>query len=158
MFNFFKGKQGIVIGAPIEGEAVAISEVSDPTFGQEILGKGIAIKPTVGRVVAPVDATVEMMFDTGHAVSLHSDDGTDILIHVGLDTVALKGKHFKTHAKNGQKVKQGDLLIEFEPEAIKADGYDIISPLVICNTPDYKEIKTFTGDVKTLDKVIELVK
>ena len=158
MFNFFKGKQGIIIGAPIEGEAVPVSEVSDPTFGEEILGKGIAIKPSAGKVFAPVDATVEMMFDTGHAVSLHSDDGTDILIHIGLDTVALKGEHFTTHAKSGQKVKKGDLLIEFEPEAIKAAGYDIISPLVICNTPDYKEVKTFTGAVKPLDKVIELIK
>ena len=157
MFNFFK-KQGIIIGAPIKGEAVPVSEVSDPTFGEKILGDGIAIKPSEGKVVAPVDATVEMMFDTGHAVSLHSDDGTDILIHVGLDTVALKGQHFKVHAANGQKVSKGDLLIEFDIEAIKAAGYDTISPLVICNTPDYKEVKTSTGPVNTLDKVIELIK
>lgn len=159
MFNFFKKKQdSIIIGAPIEGEAVAISEVSDPTFGEEILGKGVAVKPAVGKVVAPVDATVEMMFDTGHAVSLHSDDGTDILIHVGLDTVALKGEHFKTHATSGQKVSKGDLLIEFDIEAIKAAGYDVISPIVICNTPDYKEVKPVLGKVERLDNVIELIK
>ena len=158
MFNFFKGKKGIVIGAPIEGEVVPITEVSDPTFGEKVLGDGIAVKPAVGKVVSPVDGTVAMMFDTGHAVNIVSDDGTEILIHVGLDTVALKGEHFKVHAQNNQKVQKGDLLIEFDIEAIKAAGYDVISPLVILNTPEYKEIKTFTGPAKTLDKVLELIK
>ncbi len=145
--------------APVKGECVPVSEVSDPTFGQEILGKGIAIKPTEGKVVAPCDAKIDMMFDTGHAVSMTADFGAEILIHVGIDTVELKGKHYKIHAKAGDKVKKGDLLIEFDPEAIKAEGYDIITPVVICNSDDYSEVKTHTGKTVTNDDlVIELTK
>lgn len=165
MFNALKGKLGFgkpageVIGAPIEGEAVEISKVSDPTFGQEILGKGMAIIPSVGRVVAPVDGTVEMVFDTKHALSMKTAEGAEILIHVGLDTVTLKGEHFTAHAEAGKKVKAGDLLLEFDIEAIKAAGLEVISPVVICNTPDYKEIKVNTGkSVKVLDEVMTLVK
>lgn len=149
----------ITIGAPIEGEVVPISEVSDPTFGQEILGKGIAIKPSVGKVFAPVDGTIAIMFDTKHAVSLLSDEGTEILIHIGLDTVALKGEHFTTHVKAEDKVKKGDLLLEFDMEKIQEAGYPVISPVVICNTPDYKDIETFTGkQVKPMEDIMKLSK
>lgn len=143
-----------VLYAPVKGECVPVSEVSDPTFGQEILGKGIAIKPSEGKVLAPCDATVDMMFDTGHAVSLVTDFGAEVLIHVGLDTVELKGKHYTIHAKKGDKVKKGQLLIEFDPEAIKADGYDVITPVVICNSDDYSEIIPHTGSAVTNDDVI----
>ena len=97
IFSKLFGKGADTIGAPVAGEAVEIQQVSDPTFGQEILGKGIAIKPSEGRVVAPCDGTVDMMFDTGHAVSLVADFGAEILIHVGLDTVNLKGKIGRAH-------------------------------------------------------------
>lgn len=157
--KLFGGKAGDSICAPVAGEAVAINQVSDPTFGEEILGKGIAIKPTAGKVVAPCDATVDMMFDTGHAVSLVADFGAEILIHVGLDTVNLKGKHYTVIAKNGDKVKKGDLLMEFDVEAIKAEGYDVITPVVICNSADYTTFKTFVDKtVATGDVVIELSK
>ena len=139
------GKGADTIGAPVAGEAVEIQQVSDPTFGQEILGKGIAIKPSEGRVVAPCDGTVDMMFDTGHAVSLVADFGAEILIHVGLDTVNLKGKHYHVYAKNGDKVKKGDLLMEFDPEAIKAEGYDIITPVIVCNSGDYTVFSPMWG-------------
>lgn len=165
MLNSLKGKfgfgkkEGEVIGAPIEGEAVEISKVNDPTFGQEILGKGMAIIPSVGKVVAPVNGSVEMVFDTKHALSIKSEEGAEILIHIGLDTVSLKGEPFTTHVSAGQSVKAGDLLLEFDIEAIKAAGLDIISPIVICNTPDYKEIKIQAGaSVKVLDEVMTLVK
>ncbi len=145
--------------APVKGECVPVTDVSDPTFGQEILGKGIAIKPTEGKVVAPCDGTIDMIFDTGHAVSMTAAFGAEILIHVGLDTVELKGQHYKIIAKNGQKVKKGDLLIEFDPEAIKAAGYDTITPVVICNSDDFSEIKTHTGKAVTNDDLImELTK
>lgn len=140
--------------APVKGECVPVTEVSDPTFGQEILGKGVAIKPTEGKVVAPCDGTIDMIFDTGHAVSMTAVFGAEILIHVGLDTVELKGQHYKIIAKNGQKVKQGDLLIEFDPEAIKAAGYDTITPVVICNSDDYSQIETFTGKTVTNEDLI----
>ena len=147
------------IYAPVAGKAVAISEVSDPTFGEEILGKGIAIRPAEGKVYAPCDATVDMMFETGHAVSLVGDNGVEILIHVGLDTVELKGKHYTVKAHDGDHVKKGDLLIEFDCEAIAAEGYDTITPIVICNTADYPTFKTYVNkDVVAGDLVIELGK
>lgn len=155
----FGKKAGEVIGAPIEGEAVELSKVSDPTFGEEILGKGMAIIPSVGRVVAPIDGVVEMVFDTKHALSMRSASGIEILIHVGLDTVALKGEPFTTHVEAGQEVKAGDLLLEFDIEAIKAAGLEVISPVIICNTPDYKEITAHVGkNVSVLDAVLTLVK
>lgn len=154
-----KKEKAILILSPAEGEVVPVSMVSDPTFGEEILGKGVAIKPSRGRVVAPVNGTVEMMFDTGHAVSILSDEGTEILVHIGLDTVKLAGRHYTLHAKNGDKIKAGDLLMEFDMEAIQAEGYDIITPVVICNTAEYTKVETFTGKiVKELDEIISLEK
>ena len=154
-----KKATGEMIGAPIEGEAVVSAEISDPTFGEEMLGKGMAIIPSVGKVVAPVDATVDMVFDTKHAVALSTESGIQILIHVGLDTVSLNGAPFTTHVEAGQVVKAGDLLLEVDLEAIKAAGLEIITPVIICNTPDYKEIKASVGkNVNTLDEVLTLVK
>lgn len=151
--------QGIQIFSPAAGEAVPISEVSDPTFGEEILGKGIAIKPSEGKIVAPCDATVDLMFDTGHAVSLISDTGVEILIHVGLDTVALKGKHYTVHTKSGDKVQKGQLLIEFDVDAIAADGYDTITPVVICNSGDFSTFAGHSGKtVAPGDLIIDLAK
>ncbi len=159
IFKKLFGKQLDQVLAPVAGEAVPISEVSDPTFGEEILGKGIAIRPSEGKVVAPCDATVDMMFDTGHAVSLVADFGAEILIHVGLDTVNLQGKHYTVHVKNGDKVKQGQLLMEFDAEAVVAEGYDIITPVVICNSGDYATFETYVGKkVATGDPVIGLGK
>ncbi len=155
----FGKKAGEVMGAPVAGKAVAISEVSDPTFGQEILGKGMAIIPSAGKVVAPIDGTVEMVFDTKHAISMSSDSGIQILIHVGLDTVSLKGEPFTAHVESGQKVKAGDLMLEFDIEAIKSAGLETITPIVICNSDDYKEITAHVGkDVNTGDEVLTLVK
>ena len=157
--KLFGKKAGEVLGAPVQGKAVAISEVSDPTFGQEILGKGFAIVPSVGRVVAPIDGTVEMVFDTKHAISMSSDSGIQILIHVGLDTVSLKGEPFKAYVEAGQTVKKGDLMLEFDIEAIKAAGLETITPIIICNSDDYKEVNRFTGKmVKPGDDIMELVK
>lgn len=141
--------------APCAGQAVPLSEVSDPVFSGEILGKGIAIIPTVGEVHSPVNGTIETMFDTGHAVSLTADFGGEILVHVGLDTVALKGKHYTVHKKTGDTVKVGDLLIGFDIEGIKADGYDVITPIVVCNSDVYT-VSPKTGDVAIGDELIRL--
>ena len=114
MFNFFKKKEkeyDDVIGAPLKGEAVPSSEVSDPTFAEEMLGKGLAIKPVEGKVYAPFDGEVAMVFDTKHAISLVSAKGTEVIIHVGLDTVMLKGEHYTAHVESGAAVKKGDLLL-----------------------------------------------
>lgn len=146
------------IGAPVTGQCVPVSEVSDPTFGEEILGKGIAIHPAEGKVFAPCNASVDMMFETGHAVSLVADNGAEILIHVGLDTVNLKGEHFSIHVASGDHVKKGDLLIEFDKDAIAAKGYDIITPMVICNTDKYEKINSYVDKtVAAGDKVMGLV-
>lgn len=163
MFDFFKKKQsktdGSLIGAPVEGEAVPSSEISDPTFSEEMLGKGIAIRPSASKVYAPVSGTITMVFDTKHAISITSEEGAEILIHVGLDTVSLKGAPFTAHVTADQKVKKGDLLLEFDMEAIKAAGLDTITPVIICNSDDYKDIRRFTGkQVKPGDDIMKLVK
>lgn len=148
----------IEIAAPVAGEAVPVTEVNDPTFSEEILGKGIAIRPTGHEVVAPCDGTVEMMFDTGHAVSLTSKDGAEVLIHIGLETVKLKGAHYTTHAANGDQVKKGQLLISFDLEGIAADGYDTITPIVICNSDSFAQVECHTGAVNAGDTIITLSK
>ena len=159
IFKKLFGKPMDELCAPVAGNAVAISQVPDPTFAEELLGKGIAVEPTEGRILAPCDATVDMMFETGHAVSLIADFGAEILIHVGLETVSLKGKHFTIHAANGDKVKKGDLLIEFDIDAIKADGFNTITPMLVCNSADYTTFKTNVGKAVTNnDVVIELAK
>ena len=145
--------------APMAGEAVAISEVPDPTFSSGAMGNGIAIKPTDGKVCSPVNGTVDMMFDTGHAVSLVSDSGIEILIHVGLETVGLNGAPFQVKCKNGQKVKKGDILMIADLAAIEAAGLPTITPVLICNTDDYTTFNTTTGKAVTnADVVIELGK
>ena len=145
--------------APMAGEAVAISEVPDPTFSSGMLGNGIAIKPTDGKVYAPVNGTVDTMFETGHAVSLVSDNGIEILIHVGLETVGLEGKPFQIKVQNGQKVKKGDILMIADLAAIEAAGLPTITPVLICNTDDYTTFNTTTGKAVTnADVVIELGK
>ena len=162
LFDFMKKKDNEnvdIIAAPVAGEAVASSEINDPTFGEEMLGKGLAIKPTDTKVYAPFDGTVALVFDTKHAVSLVSETGAEVLIHVGLDTVSLKGEHFTAHVENGAAVKKGDLLLEFDKDAIAAAGFDTIIPVVVCNSDDYKDVKRITGStVKPGDTVMELEK
>ena len=160
--GFFKklfGKNTDDFYAPLAGKAVPISEVPDPTFAEGMLGNGIAIEPAEGKVYAPCDATVDMMFTTGHAVSLVADNGAEILIHVGLETVSLEGKPFTVHAANGDKVKKGQLLIEVDLDAVKAAGLPTITPVLICNTDDYPTFNTTIGkEVTNADVVIELGK
>lgn len=160
--GFFKklfGKNTDDFYAPMAGKAVAITEVPDPTFSEGMLGNGIAIEPTEGKVYAPCDATVDMMFDTGHAVSLVADCGAEILIHVGLETVSLEGKPFTVHVANGDKVQKGQLMIEVDLEAIKDAGLKTITPMVVCNTDLYPTFNTNVGkDVTNDDVVIELAK
>ena len=160
--GFFKklfGKKTNDFYAPMAGKAVPISEVPDPTFAECLLGNGIAIVPTEGKVYAPCDATVDMMFATGHAVSLVADCGAEVLIHVGLETVGLEGKPFTIHIADGDKVKKGQLMIEVDLEAVKAAGLNTITPMVICNTDAFPTFNTKTGSDVTNDSVvIELAK
>ena len=148
-----------VVYAPIEGKAVSLKQVDDATFSEEIMGKGAAIIPTVGRAVAPVDGVVSALFETKHAIGITSEDGVELLIHIGLDTVKLGGKHFTAHIKAGDKVKKGDLLVEFDIEAIKKAGYDTITPVLVTNAYDYKDVLSFIDrDVKEKEELIKATK
>ena len=147
------------IFAPMAGQTVPVAEVPDPTFAQGLLGEGIAIIPADGKVYAPCNATVDTMFETGHACSLVAENGAEILIHVGLETVGLGGKCFKVHVKNGQKVKKGQLMFEADLEGIKAAGLNTITPVVVCYADVYTNISTTVGkSVAKDDMVIEVVK
>lgn len=123
-----------------KGEVVALSEVKDDVFSKEIMGKGIAVIPEVGKIYSPVDGTIEAIFETKHAIGLKSKDGVEILIHIGIDTVELGGKYFETHVVQGSEIKAGDLLVEFDKEAIQKEGYEIITPIVITNSTNYMDI------------------
>ena len=148
-----------VVYAPIEGKAVSLKQVDDATFSEEIMGKGAAIIPTVGRAVAPVDGVVSALFETKHAIGITSEDGVELLIHIGLDTVKLGGKHFTAHIKAGDKVKKGDLLVEFDIEAIKKAGYDTITPVLVTNAYDYKDVLSLIDrDVKEKEELIKATK
>lgn len=143
MFGIFKKDKktdNTVITAPISGEVVALEKVKDEAFSTGILGLGVAIQPDEGIVVAPADGQISTMFDTGHAVSLVTEDGAEILIHVGIDTVNLKGKYYNILKHTDDKVQKGEVLIEFDMEAIAQEGFDTITPVLVCNTDDFENI------------------
>lgn len=126
--------------SPITGEVVPLHEVDDPAFSTEAMGKGVAILPKEGKVYAPVSGVVSTLFPTGHAIGLTSDEQIEVLIHIGLDTVKLEGKYFKAHVKQGEKVKQGQLLVEFDLEEIQAAGFDLTTPIIITNSNQYTDV------------------
>lgn len=132
------------IFSPVAGEVKPLSAVNDPAFSQEIMGKGVAIEPTEGRIVSPVNGTVFSVSKSGHAIGLVSDTGAEMLIHIGIDTVKLKGKHFTPHAKAGETVKIGDLLMEFDLQAVQAEGYETITPVIVTNINDYNDLQSST--------------
>lgn len=125
------------VASPIKGKIVELEHVPDKTFADKVLGDGIAIMPEEGKVFAPVNGKVTCVMDTKHAVALTSEDGLEILIHVGLETVELQGKYFTAHVENGADVKEGDLLLEFDLEAIKKAGYQTVTPVIVTNTSDF---------------------
>lgn len=130
----------IEVMAPLSGEIQNLSQVPDDTFAGKVLGDGVAILPAEGRVVSPVDGVVTSIMDTKHGIMLTSDDGLELLIHVGLETVNLKGKYFTAHIKSGDRVKTGDLMLEFDMDGIQKEGYPLITPVVITNTEDYIKV------------------
>ena len=135
----------VTIVSPLSGKAVPLSETGDPAFSAEALGKGIAVRPREGKVFAPCDATVSAVM--GHAVGLTCDNGAELLIHVGIDTVNLDGKHYTGHVEDGQRVKAGDLLLEFDIAAIEAEGYKTITPVIVTNSDDYADVERVAGAV-----------
>ncbi|MDU5106084.1 MULTISPECIES: beta-glucoside-specific PTS transporter subunit IIABC [unclassified Clostridium] len=148
----------IIIASPMKGEIMPLNEVNDETFASEMMGKGVAIKPLDGKVVSPINGIVQTIFKTKHAIGLKSEDGTEILIHIGMDTVQLEGKHFKAYVKDGDKVKVGDTLIEFDTEAIKKEGYELTTPVIVTNTNDYLEVLSRGAKkVNTGDAIISII-
>ncbi|MFU2317892.1 PTS beta-glucoside transporter subunit IIABC [Rahnella sp. PCH160] len=129
-----------LVTSPMTGACVALEEVKDPTFASGLLGKGVAIIPSAGRVVSPVNGTVVSLFKTHHAIGIESEDGAEILIHVGIDTVKLDGKFFTPHVAVDAVVKQGDLLLEFDIQGITDAGYDLTTPVLITNSDDYLDV------------------
>ena len=147
----------IVIKSPLQGNVMPLESVADEAFKSLSLGNGVAIDPVFGEVVAPVNGTVVALFPTKHAIGLRSDDGAEILIHIGIDTVNLNGKYFETFVKQGQNVRIGDCLIKFDIEKIKEAGYSTQVPIIITNTKDYDSITTIKkGHVNIGDGILEL--
>ena len=134
-----------IIGSPLTGTVVPLEETPDAVFASGAMGQGVAIEPSVGEVVAPADGTIRLLFPTNHAIGLATDDGAEILIHVGMDTVELDGKGFTAHVVQGSKVKKGQLLLSFDMEAIKAAGYPVTTPVIVTNTANYDSVKAIAS-------------
>lgn len=149
----------IEIASPVKGTEIPLSEVKDEVFSKNIVGKGAAVIPSEGKVYSPVDGTVASVFDTKHAIGLVSEEGVEVLIHVGLDTVELGGQHFTAHVAQDDKVTKGQLLLEFDVDAIKAAGYDTVTPVVISNTDSYLDVLAAdAGEINAGDMLITIVK
>lgn len=146
-----------VLYSHLTGKVVALEDVEDQVFSSKVLGEGIAVEPTVGKLYAPCDAKIQKVFDTKHAVSLVSQSGCEIVLHVGIDTVKLHGEHFETHVSDNQDVKKGDLLISFDIDGIRKAGYKTTTPMVICNTGSYGSITAAaSGSISAGDKILEI--
>ena len=146
-----------VVSSPITGKVVPLSETPDAVFASGAMGKGVAIEPSVGEVVAPVDGVIRLLFPTNHAIGLATDDDAELLIHVGMDTVALDGKGFTAHVVQGSKVKKGQLLLSFDINAIKDAGYSVTTPIIVTNTDRFKDLKILAeGEVKLGEPLLSL--
>lgn len=144
-----------VLAAPITGKVVPLSEVKDEVFSQGVLGNGVAIEPEAGEVYAPCDGTIIQIPDTRHAIGIQGNDGAEILIHVGMDTVGLNGKGFEPKVSEGDAVKKGQLLLKFDMDYIRSQGLQLTTPMIMTNTDDYAEITTVaSGDIQKGDKLL----
>lgn len=145
----------ITIDSPLDGKAIELSKVNDSTFSNEILGKGVAIIPEEGVVYAPFDGKIDVFFQTGHAIGLVNNEGTEVLIHVGIDTVNLNGEFFHPQKQSGDEIKKGEVLLKFDMDKIKEAGYDVVTPVIISNTNDYVDVTTVSqGNVSKLQPIL----
>ncbi len=148
-----------IVAAPVEGKVIPLTETPDPTFASEALGKGAAIVPTGDTIKSPVNGTVTMVFDTGHAVGLESDDGVEILVHIGINTVELNGNGFTKLVKDGDTVKIGDPLIKFDQAVIKEGGYNLTTPVIVTNSDDFASVELIaSGDVTGGTQILKVKK
>ncbi len=151
--------KGEVVKSPVTGEARDITESTDAAFSSEALGKGVVVFPENGEVYAPVSGEVKTVFPTGHAVGIVTDDGCEVLLHLGVDTVNLQGKHFTAHVKQGERVNQGDKLVSFDKEAIEKEGYSTEVLMVITNTADYLDvIQLKAGKVAANEDIVRAIR
>lgn len=147
------------VKSPVTGQVVALADVEDKVFSSGAMGKGIAVEPAIGEITAPADAEVKILFPTKHAIGLVTEDGTELLIHIGMNTVELEGNHFTAYINQGDKVKAGQKLISFDTEAIRAEGYSLLTPVIVTNSSDYSDIQTtHSKEVTVQDDLIEVVK
>ena len=152
-----KHKKALSLYAHLNGTIIPLKNVDDEAFSTGILGDGAAIEPSDGNLYAPCDGKIDSIFDTKHAVNIISDGGAEILLHIGVNTVRLGGKFFKSYVSDGQTIKQGDLLISFDLEKIKDAGYDTTTPIIVCNSDDYSAINVVAQNkVKVGDKIIDI--
>ncbi|MGM9911163.1 MAG: beta-glucoside-specific PTS transporter subunit IIABC [Lacticaseibacillus absianus] len=150
------GVKAETLTAPLAGKAIKLSDVKDDVFASGAMGQGAAIEPAEGVLRAPAAGTIQMVFPTGHAVGMKTDNGAEILMHLGMDTVNLQGKGFETLVEKGQHVKAGEVLVNFDLEGIKKQGYDMTTPVVITNSKDYESVKADLGPVEVGQKLLEL--
>lgn len=149
--------KAVTLCSHLQGNVVELENVEDEVFSAKVLGEGVAVEPAEGKLYAPCDGKVEMVFATKHAINIVSTTGCEILLHIGIDTVKLDGKFFEAHVSDDQEVKKGDLLISFDIAEIKKAGYKVTTPMIICNTDDYNSIETTaTGNISAGDKILEI--
>ena len=153
-----KQRNTITISSPMTGKLVELKEVNDATFASGLMGKGVAIVPSVGEAVAPEDGEVVSLFRTKHAIGFQTDSGAEMLIHIGIDTVKLDGQHFEAHVEAGQKVKKGERLVSFDIGAIKQAGFEVTTPIIITNSDDYLDVECIfkQDDVQQGDALLAL--
>ncbi|BEP29073.1 PTS sugar transporter subunit IIA [Helicovermis profundi] len=149
-------KKNIVLISPIEGDIIELSKVDDEVFSKKMVGDGLAIKPSNGKVYAPISGKLIQVFSTKHAYSILSDQGVEILIHLGIDTVELNGQGFKNYKNSGDTIKKGDLIAEMDLDFIKSKGKSTVSPIVITNYDNYKKISIESG--KSIALKTEIIK
>lgn len=164
MFEFLKKSKEFEIEpeknciyAPVKGTVIPLSEVNDDMFSQEMLGKGVAIKPEDNTFYAPVSGTVTVAAKSSHAIAITTEEGLEVLVHIGIDTVELNGEYFKKFVNPGEKIRAGQRMVTFEGEKIRQSGYDTVTMIIVTNSSDYNRIEPKVGiSVNEMDKVIEI--
>lgn len=151
--KLFKKKENkikqVILSAPVKGKFLPLEEVPDPVFSEKMMGDGVAIDPEEGKIVAPADGEVVQIFPTKHAVGLKIANGAEILIHIGLETVNLKGEGFTAHVKEGQKVKMGELLVTFDIDQVKEKARSMITPMIVTNGEDMQSVERLVKEKET---------
>ena len=155
--NTSSSAKSIELYAHLNGTVVPMEEVEDEAFASKVLGEGVAIEPSEGKLYSPCDGKIDMVFDTKHAVNIVSKEGCEVLLHIGIDTVKLGGEFFESHVSDGQEVHKGDLLISFDIAGIKKAGYKVTTPMIVCNTDDYNSVETVaSGNISAGTKIIKI--